>query len=81
MDNKKNLDEQSVAQKLMLGIRDNLLKPMALEIENKSSEEIKQSNQALIEKITCLECEINKLQQMLNGFQDELSKASLEVKW
>ena len=81
MDNKKNQDEQSVAQKLMLGIRDNLLKPMALEIESKSSEEIKQSNQALIEKLSCLECEINKLQQNLNSIQDELSKASLEVKW
>ena len=39
-------EENSIAQKLMLGIRDNLLKPMALEIESKSSEEIKQVEQS-----------------------------------
>ena len=81
MENTENLGELSVAQKLLLGIRDNLLKPMALEIESKSSEEIKQSHQALIEKITSLESEINKIQQKLNCFHEELSKASIEVKW
>ena len=65
----------------MLGIRDNLLKPMALEIESKSSEEIKLLNQALLEKIASLESEINKLNQKQNSFQEELSRAFLEVKW
>ncbi len=74
-------EENNIAQKLMLGIRDNLLKPMALEIESKSSEEIKQLNQALMEKIANLESEINKLHQKQNSFQEELSRASLEVKW
>ncbi len=74
-------EENNIAQKLMLGIRDNLLKPMALEIESKSSEEIKQLNQALMEKIASLESEINKLHQKQNSFQEELSRASLEVKW
>ncbi len=74
-------EENNIAQKLMLGIRDNLLKPMALEIESKSSEEIKQLNQALMEKIASLESEINKLHQKQNSFQEELARASLEVKW
>lgn len=74
-------EENNIAQKLMLGIRDNLLKPMALEIESKSSEEIKQLNQALMEKIASLESEINKLNQKQLSFQEELSRASLEVKW
>lgn len=77
----KNTEKNNVAQKLMLGIRDNLLKPMALEIESKSSEEIKQLNQALMEKIASLESEINKLNQKQISFQEELSKAFLEVKW
>ena len=73
--------DENIAQRLLLGLRDNLLKPMALEIENKSSAEIKQLNQALTEKIAILESEIGKLQQKQDCFQEELSRASLEVKW
>ena len=76
------------ATSILTGVRDNLLKPMAAEIEGLQRDNqdavlkcFSEQTRILSEQMTSLKNDVANIQEQLNNFNQQLVDASTKVKW